>query len=95
MREYTYQLVPNETGNKSVHVSINGQTSLVQSFDHATPGTEPFIDDAEAIEWAENWINDQKNNDAMNDSVSAQGESDAALDRAYKQAIIVQTLGSM
>jgi hypothetical protein len=94
MKSYTYQLVPDNSGNPSVHVYVDGGITLVQPFDHRTPGTEPFKSESSATEWAETWIAEAKRTDLISLSIEAQSEADAALDRAYKQAVILQALGS-
>lgn len=93
MNEYSYDIIRNDNNDIVVCAMVNGSISLMQPFDHRTPGTTPFANENEAISWAESWIAESKKLDIQSAAAKLQEEADAALDRAYKQAIIIQALG--
>ena len=91
MAIYTPEIVK-EGENWVALIYVNGAASIKQEFDHRKFGMEPFATEAEATEWANAYIAAANEDLKKGEIAVAQTESDLALDRAYKEAFILQTL---
>ncbi len=89
----TYQYECKQEGDNWVaYVSIDGMASLRQEHDHRKFGQQPFTTKSEADAWADDWIAKELEIAAKAEVGAAMIAADEELDRAYKEATILQAI---